>query len=145
MIACRRIITFFLALIYALNSFAIEDEASIRELVEESFLSGEIKPITQEGLQNIGVHIDSKNSGGSESIVQFSFSNMLMSLVGEKEFIIRFGIFNEAEQLIASIPPYQEGSVVISEGYMLRMTVASKYNFMMLDKGTVYFFDCKNY
>lgn len=145
MIACRCIVTFFLALICALNSFATEDEASIRELVEESFLSGEVKPITREDLRNIGVYIDSQNLGESESVVQFSFSNKLMGLVGEKEFTIRFSIFNETEQLIASIPPYQEGSVVITEGYMLRMTVASKCNFMMLDKGTVYVFDYKNY
>ena len=145
MSTCRCKFIIFLALICPLHGFAIEDEVYMREHFEESFLSGESKPITQVELGNIGAYIDINYPGEIESLVEFSFSNKLMSLLSEKEFIITFSIFDETEKLIAAFPPSQEGYVLLVEGYMLRLTVSSKRNFMTLDKGTIYFFDYKNF
>lgn len=138
---------FLLLLGYTLTSFATEDEASIREVIDESFLSGEIKPISKEELEQVGVTLSSRTAGDEELAIEVCYSSELMELIGKRDVDVRFSIFGAAEKLVVTMPPYREEKVnfIVTRGYGFRVTVASKNDFKKLDKGVVYVFDYKNY
>ena len=134
----------FTALVFSINAVAIEDDASVSDTIEESFLSGEIATITYNELTSLGVAMEELEADKGMIRLKVSATDKLSSLIESNEVNVYFSLL-DGDQLVTLMPRYEANRIefTVSCKYALRITISSKHNFNSLKEGVVYSYNYK--
>ncbi|GEM_PF-4351383 len=126
-----------------LSCIAVEDEVSISQEIEESYLNGKFDSISEPELAHLGFFMSFSDMDDELGVLTVSSLDKLLRLIEGNEVDIYFSLFTENQQLLLLMPRYEgnKSKFSVATGHVFRVTISSRSGIENIKPGVVYSFD----